>query len=367
MTFGDVQTYLTSYFFSTGKKKTFLDAIFELYKSHKYLVDKPVLPQQFLWSNMSDEEFIDALNLLPIRINDFIETKYSSNIREHTIFPDKRDIFVFKNFNFALDFVHSHDYFEVIYVFRGSCIFQFEKEHQILIEGNICIVAPESLHNIIVEENNSVVIIIAIRKSTFDTAFFAFLSQKDVLSYFFRTILYNKATPNYLLFETDNSNDIKFIIKNLTMENYRDDKYKNDCCISWANILFSYLLRVYSNKVKSNNFISDDNFSPIIEFIQHNYKNITLKDIANQFHYSESYLSALIKNKLGINFTSLITKLKMADAKDYLENTDLPLEKIAEYVGYNSVDHFSRTFKKFFKQSPHQYRKSIKNRDALKN
>jgi len=40
-------------------------------------------------------------------------------------------------------------------------------------------------------------------------------------------------------------------------------------------------------------------------------------------------------------------------------NTNLSIEKIADYVGYNNVDHFSRTFKKYCKQSPQQYRKSL--------
>ena len=47
----------------------------------------------------------------------------------------------------------------------------------------------------------------------------------------------------------------------------------------------------------------------------------------------------------------------MEDAKSYLINTNLPIEKISEYVGYNSVEHFSRMFKRYYKKSPQQYRK----------
>ncbi|WP_081098915.1 helix-turn-helix transcriptional regulator [Clostridium beijerinckii] len=68
-------------------------------------------------------------------------------------------------------------------------------------------------------------------------------------------------------------------------------------------------------------------------------------------------VSYIIKKIVGLNFVALITKLKISDAKDYLLNTNLSIEKIAEYVGYNNVDHFSRTFKKYYKQLPQQYRK----------
>ena len=49
----------------------------------------------------------------------------------------------------------------------------------------------------------------------------------------------------------------------------------------------------------------------------------------------------------------------MEDANNYLINTDLPIEKISEAVGYNSVEHFSRMFKRYYKKSPQQYRKSL--------
>jgi AraC-like DNA-binding protein len=49
----------------------------------------------------------------------------------------------------------------------------------------------------------------------------------------------------------------------------------------------------------------------------------------------------------------------MADAKDYLTNTNLSIEEISEYVGYSSSNHFSRAFKNHYKMSPQQYRKSL--------
>jgi hypothetical protein len=82
------------------------------------------------------------------------------------------------------------------------CDLYFEKEERTLKEGELCILAPMSLHNIRVEDEASVIIVINIRKSTFDRAFFTLLTHKDLLSYFFKTILYNQTSPNYLLFTT---------------------------------------------------------------------------------------------------------------------------------------------------------------------
>ena len=359
ITSGMVQLSLTKSFLNYGKKKGFRDVVMEMYEKKDYVTIKPKLTDKLFWNPLSDDEFLASLNNLPIHINSIIESNSVTKIEESDILPKNSDIIIFKHFSYLNDKIHSHNYFEICYVFKGSCEFQFEKEQRILKEGELCIVAPTSLHNIIVDDVNSIIITISIRRSTFDSAFFTLLSQDDLLSYFFRTILYTKSSPNYLLFHTNNSIDIKMIIKNLVMENYKDDIYNNNCSISWANILFSNILRNCNETIQFNSYDMDSKFSLILQYIQQNYRDLSLKTLAEYFHYSEAHLSTLIKKNLGLNFVSLITKLKMSDAKDYLINTDLSIEKISEYVGYNSVDHFSRTFKKYYDKPPQQYRKSL--------
>lgn len=359
VTSGMVQSSLTNTYLDHEKKKGFRDVITELYKKENFVTIKPNLPKELSMSNLSDDKFLDLLYELPIHINSIINVASNTEIGESDILPEKSDIFVFRNFTYLNDPIHSHNYFEISYVFKGKCQFLFEKEERTLKEGELCIIAPMSSHNILVEDDDSIIITISIKRSTFDSAFFTLLSQKDLLSYFFRTILYNKSAANYLLFHTDNSDDIKMIIKNLIMENYKGDIYYNNCSISWANILFSNILRNYSETIQFYNYNMDNDFSMILQHIQHNYRTLSLKTLAEHFHYSEAHLSTLIKKNVGLNFVELITKLKMSDAKDYLTNTNLSIEKISEYVGYNTVDHFSRTFKKHYDKSPQQFRKSL--------
>lgn len=362
ITSGMIQSILTESYLNSAKKQSFEDVIIELYEKNQYITEKPVLPEIPLWNSLSDDEFLDLLSRIPICINTLLEKRSIMNfseLQEEVILRESSDIFVNKHLNFINDVTHSHDYFEIYYVFKGNCEFQFEKERRTLQEGELCIIAPTSSHNISADDNDSIIICIAIRKSTFDSTFFTLLSQKDLLSYFFKTMLYNKTSPNYLLFHTNNSMDIKGIIKSLIMENNKGDMYYNNCSISWVNILFSTILRNCSETIQFNNYDIGSDFSLILQYIQNNYKTLTLSVLAEYFHYSEAHLSVLIKKNTGLKFTTLITKLKMEDAKDYLINTDLSIENISEYAGYNSVEHFSRTFKRYFKKSPQQFRKSF--------
>jgi len=291
VTSGMVQSSLTNSYLDHGQKKGFKEVVTEMYEKENYVTIKPNLPKELSLSNLSDNKFLDLLYELPIYITNIINISSDTEVGEADILPENSDIFVFKHFNYIDNHIHSHNYFEICYVFKGNCHLQFEKEQRKLVEGDLCIVAPTSLHDVIVDNEDSIVITISIRKSTFDSAFFTLLSQKDLLSYFFRTILYNQTSSNYLLFRTDNSNDLKMIIKNLIMENYKGDIYYNNCSISWANILFSNILRNYSETIQFYNYNMNNDFSLILQYIQHNYRDLSLKTLAEHFHYSEAHLS----------------------------------------------------------------------------
>lgn len=357
-TAGAVQSVISDFYFRHGNKLDFIEAVQEIYQQGTYLKAKPTLPLFNYWSTLTDGEFVTLLDRLPIDIKPMLGKKSRERIQEVDILPDGSDVFVYKHFCYINDIVHSHDYFEVCYVFKGSCRLQFEKETHSFKTGELCIIAPMSVHEIIVDDESSVLINVSIRKSTFDSAFFNLISRKDLLSIFFRTLLYEQPSANYLSFITDNSEDIRFIIKNLFMEGYRDDLYANNCCISWVNILFSNILRNYSQSIRFYNYKVAPDFSLVLKYIQQNYRRLKLKDLACSFHYNESHLSTLIKKNTGLSFTELITNFKISESVDYLLNTDMSIEKIAEIVGYNSSDHFSRTFKQHYRCSPQQYRKA---------
>jgi AraC-like DNA-binding protein len=59
---------------------------------------------------------------------------------------------------------------------------------------------------------------------------------------------------------------------------------------------------------------------------------------------------------LNQNFSDVIRDLKMKHAVDYLDNTSYHINEIASLVGYDSVDHFSKVFKRLYNIPPTQYR-----------
>lgn len=88
--------------------------------------------------------------------------------------------------------------------------------------------------------------------------------------------------------------------------------------------------------------------------------NFNLNSLAYAFHTNHAYLSAFFKEKLGINFTDYIRKIKTDKAKELLETTNDTLSEISEQLGYSNSTVFIRNFKKETGQTPNQYRESRK-------
>lgn len=354
---GEFQKHLKEYYNLFNIKLNFFELSKYLYESNLLSVNYDEFIDLNLYDNLNDDEFFNSLNKYPLEINLNQITSNKYQVCEDDIIPSDKDVYVIKHFRYLKNQLHSHNYFEINYIYKGSCNFYFEKDYKKLNEGELCIIAPNSIHDIELTDDESIVITILIRKSTFDTTFFSLLSQKNLLSYFFRNILYGNKESNYLLFSMESSTKLKNIIKELTLDSFRNDTYSNNCCISYINLLFSHILRNYNKIIQLHDYNINCDFSLVLNHIQQNYKTLTLSKLSETFHYSVPHLSTLIKKNTGLSYSDLIKKLKMSDALDYLKNTNLSISEISKITGYNSTDHFSRVFKSCYNTSPQNYRK----------
>lgn len=355
ITYGEFQQHMKDYFFRTGSRMQFPEMADYLYRKGLLSETPPdPIPTSEMFGDMDDDAFNKIIDQLPLELNPQIAI--TPKVKETDIIPNSRDVFIIRHPRYTRPSPHIHNYFEINYVASGSCTFVFEKSKRTMQEGELCIIAPSSEHDLVIDDD-STVFCIMLRKSTFDTTFFSLLSRKDLLSYFFRTILQDDSHANYLLFFSENNKWLKQIIHNAMGESYKNDSYSNTCCISWINLLFSNLLRNYSKTLQFYDYQMGADFSLVLQYIQHNYQTVTLASLAELFHYSEPHLCTLIKQNTGHTFTGLIKRLRLAEAIDYLTNTNLKIGEIAEKVGYNSADHFSRVFRSTYKMSPQEYRK----------
>ena len=92
-------------------------------------------------------------------------------------------------------------------------------------------------------------------------------------------------------------------------------------------------------------------------FIQNFEKRISHKEIAQVVGVSTNYLSTLFSKETGQTLHQFINSVRIEKAKELLDQGNLNITEIGWKVGFNRLDHFSRTFESFAGCSPMEYRK----------
>ncbi|WP_046227829.1 helix-turn-helix domain-containing protein [Paenibacillus dauci] len=88
----------------------------------------------------------------------------------------------------------------------------------------------------------------------------------------------------------------------------------------------------------------------------YNQKGLTIHEVARKNHVSPNYLSYLFKKYTGFKLWEYVIKLRMEESRELLMSTDLRRYEVADKVGYESPEHFSKIFKKYYGISPSEFK-----------
>lgn len=94
-----------------------------------------------------------------------------------------------------------------------------------------------------------------------------------------------------------------------------------------------------------------------LAYIERNLsRKITLADTARQLYVSESTVSQLFRQKMGVSFYRCVTQRRLIAAKELIISGIL-LEEVGQRVGFSDYSTFYRAFKQEYGVSPRQFRK----------
>jgi len=125
--------------------------------------------------------------------------------------------------------------------------------------------------------------------------------------------------------------------------------------------IFAQHLAILSNQV----FIQQENAEPPVikrarEYIhEHQAEELSLNQVARAVNMSTFYFCKMFKKIAGINFTDYVARVRIEKSKNLLLNPNLRVSEIAFEVGFQSLTHFNRVFKKLLGQSPTDYRAQL--------
>lgn len=123
-----------------------------------------------------------------------------------------------------------------------------------------------------------------------------------------------------------------------------------------TDLVDSIVKEIMTKKSNAQNILA----VKVREYIQEHYMDcgLSVKQIANNLHFHENYISNLYKEEYGENLSNAIEQLRIEKASELLRTTDIRIGEVAAAVGYSSDSSFRRAFKKITGVSPVDYRSS---------
>lgn len=346
---------------------------FDLKKDLPLSTDEIIMKELYLHITAHYKEIElsdDIKSLMPKEYYDFfvhdskwIEFANPESYSEEVYIPASYDVSVSKHGRYSPSRLHSHNFFEILCVVNGNCT-NYIASHQLEMQaGDICIIAPKTQHALSAFNDECLAYNLLVRASTFDKAFFGTLAENDVLASFFSKTLYNKDVPeSYILFHTKGDKEIMNYIALAYEEFEAVLTYKKRMLNSILNMFFITLLRNHEKDViipHPEGKTPDNKIIAILNYIQSNYRTVTMPELSSLFNYSERHLARLLKDYTGDTFINIVQNIKIRLATGLLSNPDLSIQEIIEITGYADISHFYKVFRKYYNMTPLQFRETI--------
>lgn len=172
----------------------------------------------------ADEVLAKAFELVGQNINPL---KMEDGIIRFPIIPVRRDegLHIRKHTMSQIPYIHSHTFYELIFVNKGKCIQLIDDKKVILNQGDLCILSPQIMHAIMPSTENDVIIKIVIPIDVFN--------HINVNAHFDEPITMIR----------DVSTETEYLLFKILKESFASDDYVNATIENYLALLFVELVR----------------------------------------------------------------------------------------------------------------------------
>ena len=138
--------------------------------------------------------------------------------------------------------------------------------------------------------------------------------------------------------------------------------------VGYLDISKGYIIRLIDHLASNYNYHFSEKeselyyknlFDTITQYMDDHLANVSMEDLASEFHFHPNYFNNLIKKNAGLTYSAYLIQLRMNKAKKLLETTDFSIDEIAWLVGYHNKGFFYKCFTNDVGMSPKQYRKKL--------
>lgn len=255
---------------------------------------------------------------------------------------------------------HGHSFLELHYVFEGQGIEKINGIEHVMKPGTFAVIFPHQIHEMQITGDSSVRLynLCLSTKTMFD---------QDEYGLVMNRLLFDLDLHARTIYDIEPQIAEKFMGLFREMhEEYSEDKVWKDFMLKAKIIELFIIFDRYrrTHAAKGNENVTDNFGNDTWSIIHYVYKNwntdVTLKSLSNIFYLSESYISTIFKQCLGISFHAFLMNLRIENACSLLTSSKMSITDIGYEVGYSSYSTFVRVFNKRKGVSPVTYRQLMK-------
>ena len=249
---------------------------------------------------------------------------------------------------------HTHDYVEMVYMCGGSTTHLVNGTQLTLGEGELLILGQNAVQEIEPAGEHDIAVNFIVRP-TFFSGVLPYLGERDTpLRRFLIDCLVSGGETSYLLFRVADVLPIRNLVENLLYTLLEPTAYKREVQQVTMGLLFMQLMN-HTDMLEIES-TEQTAIVSVLRYIEEQYQNGSLTEIAARLHYDLHFLSRLIKESTGKTYTALVQEKRLRQAAWLLENTDRNVDEIAVSVGYENVSYFHRLFFAQYGLSPKKFR-----------
>jgi len=261
--------------------------------------------------------------------------------------------------------LHTHDYIELSYVVKGSFKQRICEKDITFHEGELCLIDKNCIHQDYLLDQSSVVLFFGIENEMFKEIIHENILTQKITAFLHAAMLKQKDLQQYLHFKPlpGAKETLESCLSLLVKELFHSTIGSSYICQGLIMRIFhllssSYEFSLSKEQKKTMNWIL---FEEITDYINANYRTITIQELQTQFHFQEDYFNRMIKKYTGMNYSSYVQEIRLQHAEQMILHTSKTIAEITELVGYHNKGFFYRIFQKKYGCTPKEYRKTVSN------
>ncbi len=285
----------------------------------------------------------------------------SNELSDQILISPEYDFAIYKVFNFPCALRHKCNYFTGIYMLNGSGTLILDTGTFSLNTGDFVLLPPQ-IYYYLQTPSDSLCVYYNFRRSFIASEYQKLFLDHPILTRFITHALSSGYTMPYLILHSADDEATRTLVLDMFTEYINQTKYSNAAMTGYLLLFFITILRNPKTTIETPSEISrkGQQYDQIRTYLQKYYPTATLSSAAEYMHFSKQYICKIVKEETGNTFHNLLTDIRLKMVVQYLSETELSLEKIAELCGFAAVAHLSRVFKEHYGLSPSVYRKNLK-------